>query len=223
MKKYLILFLPIFIFAYEVNFSKNFTQELLPNILSADITVAIEAAKEREVIDRLAVFDKEIKKYKKVEKKLGSFNVRPLYQHSNTSPKIRSYKGELRYEVSTNDALFMGELVSIITKLKDNRDTSISLENLSWKVKKETYNIALDILRLETINWAENYAKTLSQDLKKVCEIKSINFSNYADKPIFYAKSQVNSRISLHKDEMVVPEVAEEDITIKANFRLDCK
>lgn len=223
MKKYLILFLPILIFAYDVNFNKNFTRELIPNILSANIAVTIEDEKERLIIDRLAIFDKEIKKYKKVEKKLGSFNVRPVYQHTSTSPKIRGYRGELRYEVSTNDALYMGELVSIITKLKENRDTSVSLEGLSWKVKKETYTVAMDLLRLEAINWGENYVKTLSQDLNKVCEIKSINFASYADKPIFYAKTQVVSRISLHKDEMVVPEVAEEEISLNTSFKLDCK
>lgn len=68
MKKLLILLFPIFIFAYEIDFNKTFSRDLMPNVLSANISITIEDKKERLVINRLNIFDKEIKKYKKVEK-----------------------------------------------------------------------------------------------------------------------------------------------------------
>ncbi len=223
MKKLLILIFPIFIFAYEINFNKTFSRDLMPNILSANISISIEDKKERLVINRLNIFDKEIKKYKKIEKKLGTFNVRPVYQHSSNSPIIKGYIGELRYEISTKDALFMGEFVSLITSLKDNRDTSVSLGNLSWKVKSDSYNVALDVLRLEAINWGENYSKILSQDLKKECELQSVNFANYNQRPIMYGTRQLNNFSSMAKEEMVIPEMSEEEITLNTNFKVECK
>lgn len=222
MKKYLILFLPILIFAYEIDFSKKFTKQLMPNILSANIMISIDDDKERYVIDRLEVFNKEIKKYKKVEKKLGSFNVRPIYQHSNNNPLIKGYKGTLRYTISSTDAMFIGEFVSMVTKLKRNRDTSISLSNLSWKVKDDSFNVTLDLLRLEAINWAENYVKTLSSDLNRECEVKSINFGvNNRPYPSYTRAVSLNS--SAVREKMVVPEISEEKIALSTNFKLECK
>ena len=223
MKKLLILLFPIFIFAYEIDFNKTFSRDLMPNVLSANISITIEDKKERLVINRLNIFGIEMKQYKKVEKKLGTFNVRPVYQHSSNSPLIKGYIGELRYEISTNDALFMGEFVSLVTSLKDNRDTSVSLGNLSWKVKSDSYSVALDVLRLEAINWGENYTKILSQDLRKECELKHISFSNYNQRPIAYATRALSSLSTAQKDEMVIPELTEEEISLNTSFKLECK
>jgi len=222
MRKILLLLLPFLLYSYEIDFNKTFTKELMPNILSANITISIEDSKEEFVIKRLEVFNKEIKGYKKIEKELGSFNIRPVYQHSSNSPKIDGYRGNLRYKISTTDALLMGEFVSLITSLKENRDTSVSLDNLSWKVKEDSYIIALDILRFEAISWIENYSKTLSKDLNKECSVLSINLSNSIH-PLSSTMRAYGMASSMKREEMVVPEISEQKISITTSYKVECK
>ena len=171
----------------------------------------------------MEVFNKKIKEYNKVEKQLGTFNVRPQYQRTNNSPKIYGYKGTLNYKVETNDALYMGEFISLITSLKENRDTSISLNNLSWRVKDESYNVILDLLRLESISWVENYAKVLSSDLKKECKVKSINLLNNLMHTYQAPMEALRLDSSLRKENVPVPEIYQQKISITTNYTLECK
>ncbi len=223
MKKYLFLLIPFFLNAYEIDFSKKFTKDLIPNVLGADISIIIEDNKESEVIERLDVFNNKIKEYKKVEKQLGSFNVRPQYQRSSNSPKIYGYKGTLNYKIETTDALLMGEFISLITSLKENRDTSVSLNNLSWRVKDDSYNVIIDLLRLESINWIENYAKNLSTDLNKSCKVKSINLQNNILHTYRQSAASLRLDSSLKKENVPVPEVSQQKISIISNYKLECK
>jgi predicted secreted protein len=223
MKKILFLLLPFFLYGFELDFSKEFTKDLIPNILTADISVIIEDQKEKDVLSRLEVFNKEIKAYNKVEKQLGTFNVRPMYQTSNNTPKIYGYRGELNYKIETNDALFMGEFVSMITSMKENRDTSVSLHNLSWRVKDDSYNVIIDLLRLESINWIENYAKVLSDDLHKTCSVKNINLSNNIMHTYREQITSLKLNSSLKKENVPVPEVSRQKISLITNYKLECK
>jgi len=223
MKKFIIILLPLFLSAYEINFSKKFTKNLIPNVLGADISIMIEDNKEKDVIKRLEVFNDTIKKYKKVEKQLGNFNVRPQYQRTSNSPKIYGYKGTLNYKIEANDALNMGEFVTLITSLKNNRDTSVSLNNLSWRVKEDSYNVILDLLRLESIVWAEDYAKALSSDLKKECEVKSINLMNNSLRNYREPMASLKLDSSLQKENVPVPEVSQQKISMTSNYLMECK
>jgi uncharacterized protein YggE len=183
----------------------------------------IEDNKEKDVIERLEVFNDTIKKYKKVEKQLGNFNVRPQYQRTSNSPKIYGYKGTLNYKIEANDALNMGEFITLITSLKNNRDTSVSLNNLSWRVKEDSYNVILDLLRLESIVWAEDYAKTLSSDLKKECKVKSINLMNNYLRSYMEPMATLKLDSSLQKENVPVPEVSQQKISMTSNYLLECK
>jgi hypothetical protein len=223
MKKYLFLFLPFFLYAFEVDFSKEFTKTLIPNILSADISIIIEDEKEKNVIKRLEVFNKEIKNYNKVEKQLGTFNVRPLYQKASNSPRIYGYSGELSYKIETDDAFAMGEFISMITNMKENRDTSVTLNNLSWRVKDDSYNVILDLVRLEAITWVENYVKVLSSDLQKKCTIKSISLANNVVHTYRQHLNSMKLSSSLKREDVPVPEVSHQKLSLLTNYKLECK
>lgn len=216
MKKSILLFIPAFLFSYDVEFTKTFSKDLIPDILSTNFSVSIEDDKEKKVLTRLEKFNDAIKKYDKVEKKLGRFNISPVYQHSSHTPVIKGYRGTISYHIKSIDGIFIADFVEKITDLKDNRDTSVSLSDLSWKVKESTYDVTMDILRLEAINWAENYTKILSKDINKDCMLKSINFSNNG----FIQNNQI---VALRSAEMIMPEKSEESIKLTANYKMECK
>lgn len=222
MKKLLLLLLPFLLFSYEIDFSKKFTKDLLPDILTANISISIEDSEEKIVIKRLEKFNKEIKKYDKIDKTMGNFNVRPLYQHASKTPTIYAYKGILNYTLETMDAIFMGEFVSLVTSLKNNRDTTISLNNLSWKVKEESYKVTLDALRLEAIIWIEEYSKILSKDINKECKIKNINLTdNY--QPHYASSPMLRMDSSFKKEKMLVPEISKQNISINTTYKIECE
>ncbi|WP_419763571.1 MAG: SIMPL domain-containing protein [Arcobacter sp.] len=223
MKKYLFLLIPFILNAYEINFSKKFTKDLIPNILGADISIIVEDKREKEVIERLDIFNNKIKEYNKVEKQLGTFNIRPQYQRSSNSPKIYGYKGTLNYKVETTDALNMGEFISMITSLKEDRDTSVSLNNLSWRVKDDSYNVILDLLRLESIEWVENYAKNLSADLNRTCSVKVVDLRNNILHTYRQSAASLRLDSSLKRENVPVPEVSQQKISITTNYKLECK
>lgn len=219
-----LLVLPVALFSFEVNFNKEFTKELMPDILSTDLMIKIESDNEEQISQRLTKFNEFIKDDRKVEKKLGNYTVRPNYKYSsNNTPKIIGYVGELRYKVSSDDAKAVNSFITSVNKLKDSRDTSILVSHLSWKVKDTTYNVALDILRLEAITWAETYARNLSEDLQKKCEVKKVNIGGQ-NRPVF-AKA-LNAEVAMDsrsRSGVAVPQANHQKIAIQSNYTLECK
>lgn len=219
-----LLVFPVALFSFEVNFNKEFTKELMPDILSSDLTIRIESDNEGKISKRLTKFNEFIKEDRKVEKKLGNYTVRPNYKYSsNNTPKIIGYVGELRYKVSSDDAKAVNSFITSVNKLKNSRDTSIIVSQLSWKVKDSTYNVALDILRLEAISWGETYAKNLSEDLQKKCQLKQVNL-NGQNQPV-YTKS-LRTEVAMdnrNRSSVTVPQANHQKIAINPNYTMECK
>lgn len=218
----LLVFLPVLLFSFEVEFSKKFSKDLPHDVLTAYLTVTIEDDSEMEVSERLEVFNNKIKSYDKVEKKLGTFNIRPKYKHSKNTPNIVGYIGELRYKVISYKARYMDVFITKITKLKKNRDTTVSVNSLSWTVTEDTFNVSLDLLRLEAINWANNYAKTLSNDIEKICTVKKIKLNDIAQvmlerSTLAYSAKTIGSKA------IPVPQANQEKIKINPRYVLECQ
>lgn len=222
MKFLKLLLIPIFAFSFEIEFNKKFSHELPHDTLNTFITVIIEDDSELIVSERLEVFNQKIKSFDKVERKLGTFNIRPKYRHSSSTPKIVAYIGELKYKIKSRKARYMDEFVSEITYLKKNRDTNVSVTNLSWDVKEETYDVTLDLLRLEAINWGQVYSKNISKDLNRNCEIKKIEINTTPQIARFNNRSTYNSA-AISKRSLPVPEANQEKIVINPKYLMECK
>ncbi len=218
----LFMILPICTFSFELKFNKDFSKELQHDILSSYITVSITDDNEALISNRLEVFNKKIKQNDKVEKRLGTFNIRPKYRYSSNTPKITGYIGELRYKVNAYKAKDVNDFIADLIKLKTNRDTTISVNNLFWTVKKDTFNIILDLLRLEAINWITRYSKTLSSDLNKNCTAEEININTLrVSYPI--RNRMTYASVSVPSSSIPIPETNQEKIQINSSYILDCK
>lgn len=217
-----LLILPVFALSFELDFNKKFYHELPHDTLSSTITVTITDESEIKVGERLEIFNQKIKSFDKVERKLGSFNIRPKYRHSSSTPRISGYIGELRYKVNSRKARFMDEFIGEITKLKRNRDTNVSVSNLSWSVKEDTYNVTLDLLRLEAINWGLRYAENLSKDLDKDCLVKNVKV-NTTPQLMSYKSRAVYSGAESSSRTIPVPESDQEKIVINPHYTLECE
>ncbi len=217
MKFLKLLLIPIFAFSVELKFDKEFYHEVSFDILSTLISIKIEDDTELIVNDRLEVFNKKIKSFDKVEKELKIFNIRPEYRHSSNTPKIIGYIGELSYQINSYKARYMDEFITEITNLKKNRDTTISVSEPSWKVKEDTYNVAFDLLRLQAINWIENYATNLSKNINKTCEVKKIDINKH----ITYEHFTVSNKKVYASVSATIP--TKKRVAIKPIFLVECK
>lgn len=218
----LLLIFPILAFSFEIEFNKKFSKELQHDTLIAFLGVTITDEEESIVANRLKVFEEEIKNYDKVEKKLINFVIRPKYKHTKYTPKIIAYVGELKYKVNSSKATYIDEFISKVTSLHKNRDTSVTVKNLTWSVKEDTFNITLDLLRLEAIIWAERYIKILSNDLNKNCAIKRINI-NRTDQYSLDEEKEIYSTSEILYKAIPVSESNQSKIKINPKFVLECE
>ncbi|WP_321469359.1 hypothetical protein [Halarcobacter sp.] len=222
MKFFNLLFLPVIGFSFQLEFTKEFTHQLPHDTLIANVMITIEDESESIVNDRFKVFNNKIKNFDIVERELEKFNIRPKYRHISSTPKITGYIGELRYKVNSYKAKDMHMFISELTELKRFRDTTVSVSNLSWSVKEETYNVTLDLLRFEAISWGNTYANNLSNDLKKNCVLEKVKIdrdkiNDNSNVNILYSNTLNNSK------DVDVPDAKEERVTIYPKYFLECK
>lgn len=219
----IILLLPFYLYSYQIEFNKTFSHDLSHDILKAYLSIKISDKSESSLKKRLDIYDNKIKSFNKVEKKLMAFDIRPKFRHANNTPKVSGYIGELRYKVSSNKAEPMNKLITEISDMKKTRDTSVSLYSLKWSPKKSTYNVTLDVLRYEAINWGINYAKSLSIDLSTKCQIININLNTEEGKhsPLIERYAFSNEKVLINNSS--IPIINQKHAIVHVNYVMECE
>ena len=220
------LLLPIFGFSYEVNFNKSFSKVVNPDLLTTNITINIEKKDENKVNSEIEKFNDFFKKTNDVTLKNGSFTLSPKYKYHDNKQEFLGYIGSLRYSVESKNAkdlnTFMDKLISIKESIK-SEDVKLNISNVSWNISDDLQNKSFDALRLESINWVESYAKSLSSQVSKYCEVSKINISESNNGNVVYARAEMAYSGMLKMAADVAPISSEQNITINPNFVLECK
>lgn len=219
LNKLLFLFLPFSLFSYELNFDKTFSKDLKVEILSNNFHIKLESNSEKEVYKILKSFEKEIKNYNDVDKKFDSLTIKPNYKYrANRTPKLLSYNGSLKYEISASSAKDFNNFISRMVKVKDHRNVSLLITDLSWKVKDSSKENEKDELRVEAIKWIKSYSKILSLELDSTCSVKSIILDSLEQKNI------IENIDASEKYKKILPTSnLSRNIAINAHYILDCK
>lgn len=219
LNKLFFLLLPFSLYSYEVNFDKTFSKDLKVEILSNEFSVELESNSEKEVLKILTSFSKEIKEYEKINNEFKSLTIRPNYKYrANKTPKLLSYNGTLKYDISSTSAKDFNNFISKMVKVKDHRNVSLLISNLSWKVKNSTKEKEKDKLRVESIKWIKSYSKILSLELDSQCSLKSININSVKN-----IKTKVNIDASKKYKKILPAKHNSTNIAIDAYYILDCK
>ena len=117
---------------------------------------------------------------------------------------------------------FMDKLISIKGNIK-SEEVKLNISNISWHISDNLQNKSFDELRLEAINWIDTYAKTLSSQVSKYCEVSKINIFETNTGNVVYARSEMASLGMSKMAADVAPISNEQNITINPNFVLECK
>ena len=225
-KLFMGLLLPILAFSYEIEFNKSFSKVVNPDLLTTNVNISVEKKDEVRVNSEIEKFNDFIKNNKEVIIKNGSFTLSPKYKYYDNKQEFIGYVGNLRYSVESKDAKELNSFMDELITLKDNiksEDVKLNISNVSWRMGEELQNKNYDDLRLESITWIESYAKSLSNQISKKCEVTKINISEATGGNIPYAMADV-AYASMSKRSMdVAPMNSEQNITITPNFVLDCK
>lgn len=220
------LLLPVLGFSYELNFNKSFTKVVNPDLLTTNITISVEKKDENKVNSEIEKFNDFLKKTSDVTLKNGSFTLSPKYKYHDNKQEFIGYVGNLRYTAESKNAKdlngFMDKLISIKENIK-SEEVKLNISNVSWKTSDELENKSFDELRLESINWIDGYAKTLSSQVSKYCQVSKINIFETNTGNIVYARSEMASLGMSKMAADVAPISSEQNITINPNFVLECK
>lgn len=228
MKKFLFtaLLLPIFSFSYEIEFNKNFSKVVNPDLLSTNVNISVEKKDEIKINSEIEKFNEFIKNNKEVIIKNGSFTLSPKYKYYDNKQEFVGYVGNLRYSVESKDAkdlnIFMDKLISIKENIKSD-DVKLNISNVSWNISEDLQNKSFDNLRFESITWIENYANILSSKLSKKCEVKKININEFNGGNIVYARSEMTMSSMSKMAADVAPISSEQTISVNPNFILECR
>lgn len=221
MKLPLLLTLPILVFGFELNFTKEFSKELIPDELTTNIKVVVQNEEEKEVISSLNQYNKFLKKYDEIDKSNVSMAITPKYTYKNGQSIFMGYNGILNYTISSKESSKIKEFLENFYSIKEENTTSLLMPTLQWKINDKLYEKALDQLRLDAIMWGNTYSQELSTKMNKRCSLKNITVNaNYA-RPVMYASEA--RTLKSNKIEMPIIEQINETITINPNFTMECQ
>ncbi len=220
------LLLPVLGFSYELDFNKSFSKVVNPDLLTTNITISVEKKDENKVNSEIEKFNDFLKKTTDVTLKNGSFTLSPKYKYHDNKQEFLGYVGSLRYTAESKNAKdlngFMDKLISIKENIK-SEEVKLNISNVSWKTSDQLENKSFDELRLEAITWIDGYAKTLSSQVSKYCEVSKINIFETNTGNVVYARAEMASLGMSKMAADVAPISSEQNITINPNFILECK
>lgn len=229
MKKFLALnlaILPLSLFAFEVNFSKSFSKTVNPDILTTNITISVQKSDETAVNEEIEKFNNYIKKSDLIKINSNSYSLTPNYVYENNRQKFIGYFGNLYTSIEAKEAASINKFVSKILEIKNSinsNEVKLNISGISWQISEQLKNKSYDELRFEAINWGNIYSDNLSNSLKKVCDLKSVNVSS--DGGMIFARN--TAPLMAAYDAKVIPDIVpsnnEQNITINSNFVLECK
>lgn len=219
-----IIFLFLFVlntaYSFELKFDKVFELELMPDLLSADISITINDTSEKRVLETLTTYSDFIKGFKEVDIKGGQYTVFPNYRFEKGRRYSNGYRGNMNYTISSPNP---NDLTAFLYKLeKKNQfkhNVDISIQSIHWKLSDKQSTNHYDELRLSAIKWSINYANTLSSQLAKSCEIKVVNIFPSGSSPMPMARDYATVR----SESIAAPEQNFQKIKLLETLEIDCK
>ena len=225
MKFILIFFLVLnTAYSFTLKFDKNFEIDLMPDLLSSNISISVTAPSEKNVLEILSNYSEFIKGFKELEIKGGRYTIFPNYHFDKGRRFKNGYRGNMNYSISSPNP---NDLTSFLYKLeKKNQyknNVDISIQSINWKLSQKESISHYDDLRLSAIKWSINYANDLSTQLNKNCQIKVINIFPTGPSPVPMPMGMERDYASVRSEAISAPEQTSQKIKLLETLEIDCK
>jgi len=149
--------------------------------------------------------------------KTSSYNIYPEYNYDSEPPKITGYRVSINYQVTIENFDKVNEVVLKATEVGVN-----SIGNVSFDLKDETKQKALDEAREIAIEKAKAKAKSLAKEAK-ISLGRIINISESQDNLIprpMYAKAEIGLDQEITQPEIIPGET---EITVNISISWEIK
>ena len=221
MKLLLLFTLTSSLFAYSINFEKEFEITLKPDTLTTHITISTKKSSEKDVLKKLTSFSTFISGYKDVEKKGGNYSVHPEYKYEDNQRYKNGYRGNMNYQISSKKSEDVNTFITNLHDKKKDFDVDISLSSVSWQLSPQQKEGKIDALRLKAILWIKDYAKSLSTQIASDCKVSKISLNQIRHN--FPQNRMVMESLSMVADDAPTPQQDNQKMTITPHFELECQ
>jgi predicted secreted protein len=228
MKKIIILsaFISSLLFAEsEFSFSKTFERKIKPDTLSSQIQINTSKFSQEETVNRLTKFSDFIESQKHLKLEGGSYSVNPNNIYDNKTQKyyLDGYIGNIGYTISSKEPKELNKFIRELQKVDNNKQVSVSISSVSWKLSESQKNGKSDELRMEAFKWGNAYAKELTAQLSKECSVKKVAIDVDDDSQPLYAGRGGNIAPSMSADSAPTPINEVKYLSINPSFTMVCK
>ena len=205
MKKIIILFLVIFIYANEISENKTFIQNVKSSTLSTTLKVHIQNKNISTIANEISNVLNIVNSYNFC--KNNKYSILPKYKNQ----KFITYYTDLSFkcEFSKKKLPIFSELLG---KIKNN---IISIYDFEYKIPSKLYKQTQTILKIKAFNYGLDKAKKLSNTFYKKCFMKSLNFNQ----PIYTKNLRVFSESAIS---LPTPKNEGKNVILSVNYRFIC-
>ncbi|MEA3553009.1 MAG: SIMPL domain-containing protein [Campylobacterota bacterium] len=182
------------VFAYELEFKRDFKTEIIQDEIFARITIDSNAKTQNKALEQIESITKFINKPNKVKVENYNKSSYPIYKFSTLSKNryIDGYNSKIRFTIKSKNSSNIESYLTTLLGFK-NDNLYINYTQLGYRISSEKKIKSEDSLRLEAILWSESYVKYLSNKLNKKCKQMLINFNRgsfHSPQPLGYMKSK---------------------------------
>lgn len=223
MKKYIIL-LSALTFASnaatEISFNKTFETSIKPDTLVSSLTFTSSKFSQEATTQKLTAISDYMSNIKNIKIEGGSYSINPHMVYENQKSYQDGYDGHVTYNASSKNSKELNKFIRDAQRVGENEKLSVSVSNVAWNISPEQNIDAFsDLLRVESILWARNYANKLSSKLSLNCSVSKIDFASGG----YAYPVAMKTMVTENADRAPTPMQDDQKIQLNANITVVCK
>lgn len=199
-------------------------KEISPDILNMNLSIAAKAQKESEVINILGAIDTSIRELKFAYSG-GSYSVYKNCWWEKNKWKCSGYKGDLSYSFRLKDPKEQNKILESVEEIKEKYGEAITytVTNPQWIITEKKYKEIENVLKIEIIDTAIDFAKKAGDKIGRQCFISNVDYDikRFWGQPVIY-KSAVADTVAERAIEAPEPKKEEKSVTVKAQIKFVC-
>lgn len=198
-------------------------RELFPDVLNLNISLTAKASKEADVINILGEVDRVVRDLG-FDYSGGTYHVTKNCIWEKDKLRCSGYKGELSYTFRLKDPNGQNRVIETVSRFKDRYGEKVSytISNPFWSIDRKRQKEVVNILRIELIKKAQDFAGEVSKALKGPCSVSRVDFDTVLPHkvypPIRGAELAVTGSV-----EAPQPKAEEQTVSVRARVELVCE
>lgn len=198
-------------------------KELMPDILSLNLSCSAKADREAEVLNMLGHVDRTLRALK-FDYSGGSFSVYKNCWWEKDSRKCVGYKGDVNYLFRLKDAKEQNKIIETVDEIKEKygEKLSYSVSSPQWSISEKKFRESEEELKLRIIDSVKEFLKTVSGRLGRSCSISEINYD--IRRPFFEQPYMLKAATMRDAQAIEAPEPKKEErtVSVRAQVRFFC-